>query len=357
MVRVPSTDRKAGPGALFSAPATLLAVLTILLFVCQPGFAWAQTLTEMRSAVEARSAATQADATDPATEAGEAPSLLNLFPAYRNWKDTVGLERSISKSRRGQRSMVRVRGGTEARAHEFSDMVVTMASPDNGTICSGMAFTRHAILTAAHCACKHMRLSRIGWGKSAREEDEFSTKVGRTLAYFPDGVDCANDKATTPGRDYGLIVIENPLPIGDGLRVTRMISAATFRAVKAGDEVYIAGYGERSIGGPSGEKFFTISPIISRDCDSRLERRLGCLSKKEFIAQDEYVTCPWRDDSGGGAFLIRPGKPQVLLGVIARTTETGRCIDGAIYTTMTPQRTAELRQQARRLERKLRAGE
>lgn len=281
------------------------------------------------------------------------PSLLDNYPVYRAWLRKQKPTAWVRTTTRSPRRKIRSLGGNPAGRRDFEQLLVHMKDDDGRVVCSGMVIRSNVVLTAAHCACARKKIRFIGWGKrgqitATNGETALEVDGRRVQIYVPDGAKCTKPRSLI-GRDYGLIRLEDPLPRSVSRHRVRFINDTQFKSLKAGNEVFIVGYGEMT-NGQHGVKNFIRSPIVDLKCTSATARRINCKAGKEFIAQDELIACPWHNDSGGGAFLNKTaGRP--LVGIIARKSRTGRCRDGGVFTMLTPRVRDELQAAAARLSR------
>lgn len=171
-------------------------------------------------------------------------------------------------------------------------------APENSTPCTGVIIAPHFILSAAHCA-DYFSKGHIFFGLVAKTGLATVYKV-KNVTSHPKYCSTCFFADTEPAdfKDYAIVEFAEELPVG-----FKPVELATFKQIKKGSKVHLAGYGFDENFKYDGILKATRAPVTA-------------VGQFEFVT-DETKNGTCRGDSGGPAFILEDSKIY-LAGITSR---------------------------------------
>lgn len=214
--------------------------------------------------------------------------------------------------------------GEEASDTSFDHIVgILFRQKGKEQVCTGVAVSTSAILTAGHCTCGQAGSYRVIRGPHIRRDIRAELKVS-FVRPMP-GYECKAAGSAQGGLDLGLIGLVKPDPeLAPLIPKVALVGDAMQREAPP-EDFTVFGYG-RTETGAIGERRRAEVPVSSFTCLERRWARTGCAPFTEFILSAQGTRgrggrSARRDscsgDSGGPAFWML-GDDFLLVGIVSR---------------------------------------
>ena len=255
-------------------------------------------------------------------------------------------KRSLGSQAPRSRDGIRVRmiGGNPSPQSDHDDVVAIRFLQDGvPNVCTGVAISGDAILTAGHCTCGAPGSYQVIAGPYSYKDIRGAYAVADVHAY--PGYDCGQIPEQQRGLDLGLIRLRQRQ---DNLeRLVRPVALLRDAINATASEFRVYGYG-RTERGLLGERRDAIIPIATLTCSTPAWQHSGCAPFVEFVLSAQGTSssgglAALRDscsgDSGGPVFWIDKDR-AFLVGLVSRGLDVNvsvaglPCGGGGIYSTV-----------------------
>ena len=302
-----------------------------------------------------------------------APTVLDVDgdPRYQDWllsaadrpliTDLSFETRELVQAELSEPVQARTIGGVRIRNENVFPEVALAFEPPSIGFCSGVLIDKRAIVTAAHCLCQGS-IKYAVFGRDFRDIEAHRVRVvGQE--WHKEEIKCPNTGASDlehwrslAGRDIAVLRLATAVPEKVALPAALSEPTLARQLFDAGNRsLVVVGFGHTEAGDQD-IKTLAITGILSADCSGNRAgvtdaAYYGCALGKEILAKDLRLVGPCPGDSGGGAYMLQPSSTQpgkkkaALVGIVSRSVlrTSVKCGDGAIYTLLTAEHLAWIR--------------
>lgn len=231
-------------------------------------------------------------------------------------------------ARLSRRGVLWIIGGGPVMGSNFQDVVAV--GDDGGWFCSGTLIAENAVLTAGHCICDGLTVTRVFFGDDVECEGKV-VPVGREVRH----PNYHSDRRKGEKNDLMVLILAS------AIRDVQPRRIASSEIIDMATNARVVGFGDTDPEGSFGYgiKRQTDVPIVSHSCQGYMDRKddetaYGCDPNLELVAGKPLLAMNTCSGDSGGPLYVSDGQGGWLLaGATSRATHQRihDCGDGGIY--------------------------